>query len=181
MDCVEFRNRYCSSILQLNRRKTNGLIDSSLFLSCGKALAAGGPGSLLLTESLSCIMLFCAVGSLSEMTLYQPSGSFIAFAFRYTDPAWAFAVGWMYIFHSFLMIPLGIIGAAKMVKSFLPSFNMAMWIGIFLLPIFGALIVETKRLAQLMALITIAKILILSGLGYVATALLSRDKRLILA
>jgi amino acid transporter len=61
----------------------------------GKALAAGGPASLLISFSLVALMLYCTIYALGELSVMFPiAGSFSAFATRFLDPAWGFAMGW---------------------------------------------------------------------------------------
>ena len=67
-------------------------IDSRLFSFSRKALVAGGPSLFLMTEILSCIMLYFALDPLTEIMVYESSGLFISFADRYIDPACAFTV-----------------------------------------------------------------------------------------
>jgi amino acid permease len=70
-------------------------IGSGLFVGSGKALAAGGPASLLIAFGMISIMLYCTVYALGEMSVLFPiAGSFNAFATRFLDPAWGFAMGW---------------------------------------------------------------------------------------
>ncbi|KIW86671.1 uncharacterized protein Z519_12726 [Cladophialophora bantiana CBS 173.52] len=149
-------------------------IDSRIFLFCGKALAAGGPASLLLTEALSCIMLYCALDPLMEMMVYQPSGSFICFAYHYIDPAWAFTVGWIYVFHCFTIIPFDIIAAAKMMKAFLPSINIAVWLSTFIVALSATSLSGTTYFMQISALLTLAKLIMITGLGLLTVSLASK-------
>lgn len=68
---------------------------SGLFVGAGKALAAGGPASLLIAFFMISIMLYCTVYALGELSVLFPiAGSFNAFATRFLDPAWGFAMGW---------------------------------------------------------------------------------------
>ena len=65
-----------------------------MFVGSGKALADGGPGSLLISFSIVALMLYCTVYSLGEMSCMFPiAGSFSAFATRFLDPAWGSAMG----------------------------------------------------------------------------------------
>ncbi len=67
---------------------------TGLFVGSGKALAAGGPGSLLIAFALISVNIYCTVYSLGEMScLFPIAGSFSAFATRFLDPAWGFAMG----------------------------------------------------------------------------------------
>lgn len=66
-----------------------------MFVGSGTALAAGGPGSLLIAYGLISAMLYFTVHALGELAVMYPiAGSFSAFATRFLDPAWGFAMGW---------------------------------------------------------------------------------------
>jgi amino acid transporter len=72
-----------------------GSIGTGLFVASGKALATGGPASLLISFSLIGLMLYCTVHALGELAVAFPvSGSFSAYSTRFIDPAWGFAMGW---------------------------------------------------------------------------------------
>ena len=72
-----------------------GSIGTGLFVGSGKALANGGPGSLLIAFTLVGAMLFTTVHALGEMAVLFPvAGSFAAYSTRFLDPAWGFAMGW---------------------------------------------------------------------------------------
>jgi amino acid permease len=49
-----------------------GSIGAGLFIGCGKALAIGGPGSLLIAFSIVGIMLFCVMHALGELAAIYP-------------------------------------------------------------------------------------------------------------
>jgi len=68
---------------------------TGLFVASGKALATGGPGSLLIAFTLIGVMLYCTMQALGEMAVLFPvAGSFSAYSTRFLDPAWGFAMGW---------------------------------------------------------------------------------------
>jgi amino acid transporter len=72
-----------------------GSIGTGLFIGSGKALASGGPASLLICFALIGIMLYCTVHALGELAVLFPvAGSFAAYSTRFLDPAWGFAMGW---------------------------------------------------------------------------------------
>lgn len=72
-----------------------GSIGTGLFVGSGKALAAGGPASLLICFSLIGAMLYSTVHALGELAVLFPvAGSFAAYSTRFLDPAWGFAMGW---------------------------------------------------------------------------------------
>lgn len=72
-----------------------GSIGTGLFVASGKALAAGGPASLLLAFSIIGTMLYCTCQALGELAVMFPiAGSFSSWATRFLDPSWGFAMGW---------------------------------------------------------------------------------------
>lgn len=72
-----------------------GSIGTGLFVGSGKALAYGGPASVLLAFSLTGVMMYCTVQALGELAVLFPvAGSFAAYSTRFLDPAWGFAMGW---------------------------------------------------------------------------------------
>ncbi|KAH8815019.1 general amino-acid permease-like protein GAP1 [Xylogone sp. PMI_703] len=90
-----------------------GSIGTGLFVASGKALAAGGPASLLICFSLIGIMIYCTVHALGEMAVLFPiAGSFSAFSTRFLDPAWGFAMGWNYAMQWLVVLPLEVIAAS---------------------------------------------------------------------
>jgi amino acid transporter len=73
-------------------------LGTGLFVASGKALAAGGPASLLLAFSIVGAMLFCTCQALGELAVIYPlAGSFSSWATRFLDPSWGFALGWKYV------------------------------------------------------------------------------------
>ena len=72
-----------------------GSIGSGLFVASGKALAAGGPASLLIAFFIVGLMLYCTCQALGELAVIYPvAGSFSSWAARFLDPSWGFAMGW---------------------------------------------------------------------------------------
>lgn len=63
-------------------------------MASGKALANGGPASLLICFTLIGLMMYCTVHALGELAVLFPvAGSFSAYSTRFLDPAWGFAMG----------------------------------------------------------------------------------------
>lgn len=72
-----------------------GSIGTGLFVVSGKALAVGGPASLLIAFSVVGAMLYCTCQALGELAVIFPiAGSFSSWATRFLDPSWGFAMGW---------------------------------------------------------------------------------------
>lgn len=64
-----------------------GSIGTGLFVGSGKALAHGGPASLVIAFSLIGVMMYCTVQALGEMAVIFPvAGSFAAYSTRCTYP-----------------------------------------------------------------------------------------------
>lgn len=77
-----------------------GTIGTGLFLGTGKALATGGPASLLLCYAIVGGIVFVTMLCLGEMAAFVPvAGSFCTFSARYVDDAWGFALTWNYWFN----------------------------------------------------------------------------------
>lgn len=90
-----------------------GSIGTGLFVGSGKALAYGGPASVLLAFSLTGVMLYCTVQALGELAVLFPvAGSFAAYSTRFLDPAWGFAMGWNYAMQWLVVLPLEIVSAS---------------------------------------------------------------------
>lgn len=71
-----------------------GCIGSGIFIGTGKALHEGGAAAMIIGYTLICIMALAVMNLISEMTSIWPtSGGFINHAYRFTDPAMAFACG----------------------------------------------------------------------------------------
>ena len=111
---------------------------TGLFVGSGKALADGGPASLLLSFSIIGAMIFCTVQALGELAVIFPvSGSFSAYSTRFIDPAWGFAMGWNYAMMWLVILPLEIVAAAITIDYWGSRVSNAAWVAIYLLVIFG--------------------------------------------
>ena len=83
-----------------------GSIGAGLFIGCGKALATGGPGWLLIAFSIVGIMLLTVMHALGELAaIYPISGSFSVFSSRFIDKSWGFAMGWNYAMQWLVVLP----------------------------------------------------------------------------
>ncbi|KAI5951289.1 ALP1 [Candida jiufengensis] len=95
-------NKHVEKSENLNRQLTPrlinmitlaGVIGTGLFLSTGRALATGGPLSLLLGYMIIGLLVFFVMLALSEMSsLYPVSGSFTQYARRFGSESLGFAV-----------------------------------------------------------------------------------------
>ena len=110
-----------------------GSIGTGLFVGSGKALATGGPASLIIAYGLIGAMLYCTVHALGEMAVLFPvAGSFSAYSTRFLDPAWGFAMGWNYALQWLVVLPLEIVSASITIDFWGSKINNAAWVSIFL-------------------------------------------------
>ena len=110
-----------------------GSIGTGLFVGSGKALAHGGPASVVIAFSLIGIMMFCTVQALGEMAVVFPvAGSFASYSTRFIDPAWGFAMGWNYALNWLVVLPLEIVSASITVDLWVQNTPLnALWVTIF--------------------------------------------------
>jgi AAT family amino acid transporter len=88
----EDRLRRSLSARQVQMIAIGGTIGTGLFLGTGKALATGGPASLLICYSIVGAIVYSTMLALGEMSAFVPvAGSFCTFAGRYVDDAFGFA------------------------------------------------------------------------------------------
>ncbi|KAE8148250.1 amino acid permease/ SLC12A domain-containing protein [Aspergillus avenaceus] len=74
-----------------------GTIGTGLYLGTGRALATGGPASILLAYTICGAIVFMTMLGLGEMIAFIPvSGSFCTFAGRFVDEGLGFALTWNY-------------------------------------------------------------------------------------
>ncbi|RMZ92649.1 hypothetical protein DV736_g75, partial [Chaetothyriales sp. CBS 134916] len=111
-----------------------GSIGTGLFVGSGKALATGGPASLLISFTLVGMMMYCTVQALGELAVTFPiAGSFSAYSTRFIDPAWGFAMGWNYALQWLITFPLEIISASITIDYWIRDVPLnAAWVTIFL-------------------------------------------------
>ncbi|KAF5858865.1 hypothetical protein ETB97_003614 [Aspergillus alliaceus] len=88
------------SARQVQMIAIGGTIGTGLFLGTGKALATGGPASMLIAYAICGGIVFVTMLSLGEMAAFIPvAGSFCTFAGRFVDDALGFALTWNYWFN----------------------------------------------------------------------------------
>ncbi|GJJ11925.1 hypothetical protein Clacol_006163 [Clathrus columnatus] len=76
------------------------MIAIGLFLGTGRSLAQGGPASILICYSIIGAVVYVTLLLLGEMgTQYPVSGSFNAYATRFVDDSFGFALSWNYWFN----------------------------------------------------------------------------------
>lgn len=100
-----------------------GTIGTGLFLGTGKALATGGPASLLICYSIVGGIVFVTMLSLGEMAAFVPiAGSFCTFAGRYVDDSFGFALTWNYWFNDAVSTAADLVALQLLVQYWTDSF-----------------------------------------------------------
>ncbi|OJD35172.1 amino acid permease [Diplodia corticola] len=142
-----------------------GSIGTGLFVGSGKALANGGPASLLIAFGLIGIMLYCTVHALGEMAVLFPvAGSFSAYSTRFIDPAWGFAMGWNYALQWLIVLPLEIVAASITVNFWNEGrINNSAWVAIFLFVIVCINLFGVKGYGEAEFVFSIIKVIAVIG------------------
>ncbi|KAI9874341.1 MAG: glyceraldehyde-3-phosphate dehydrogenase 1 [Pleopsidium flavum] len=141
-----------------------GSIGTGLFVGSGKALASGGPASLLIAFALIGVMLYCTVHALGEMAVLFPvAGSFSAYSTRFLDPAWGFAMGWNYALQWLVVLPLEIVAASITVDYWNSSVSSAAWVAIFLFVIVSINFFGVKGYGEAEFVFSIIKVIAVIG------------------
>ncbi|KAK0552746.1 hypothetical protein OC845_001532 [Tilletia horrida] len=154
------------SSLHLQMIAFGGSIGTGLFVGSGKALASGGPLFLLIDLVLVGGILFTVIMALGELATTLPvSGSLASYSTRMLDPAWGFAMGWIYWLLWLMVLPFELVVATIVIRYWDVSERItpAVWIVIFLTLICGINSVGIKGYATVEvvgSMIKIAAILI---------------------
>lgn len=139
-------------------------LGTGLFVGSGKALANGGPASLLIAFALIGAMLYCTVHALGEMAcLFPVAGSFSAYSTRFLDPAWGFAMGWNYAMQWLVVLPLEIVAASITVDYWEAPVNAAVWVTIFLLLIISINLFGVRGYGEAEFVFSIIKVVAVIG------------------
>ncbi|OQE15298.1 hypothetical protein PENSTE_c029G00420 [Penicillium steckii] len=100
-----------------------GTIGTGLFLGSGKALAQGGPASMLLAYLICGGIVFVTMLSLGEMVAFMPiSGSFCTFSGRFVDDSLGFALTWNYWANDAVSVASDIIALQLLIEYWTDSF-----------------------------------------------------------
>ncbi|EOO03777.1 putative arginine permease protein [Phaeoacremonium minimum UCRPA7] len=109
-----------------------GTFGTGLFLGTGSALAVSGPLSLLIAYVFIATVVYSVMVSLGEMASYIPVvGSFTVYGTRFLDPAWDFALGWIYWFNWAITYALELTAAGLIIQYWDNSLSIAIWIAVF--------------------------------------------------
>jgi amino acid permease len=107
---------------QLSMIAIGGAIGTGLWFASGSAISSAGPGGAMVAFGLMGLIVFFMMTSLGEMATQLPLvGSFEAYANRFIDPAFGFAVGWNYWFSWSITVAAEFVAAGLIVKFWLPD------------------------------------------------------------
>ena len=141
-----------------------GCIGTGLFLTSGTALASGGPAALVLDFSIIAIMLFNVCMAMGELNVEFPvSGSFTVHSSRFLDPAWGFAIGWIYALSWLILIPLEITAAGMVISYWTTSVSVAVWITIFLILLLIVNLFGVRGYGEIEFFISLIKVIAIIG------------------
>src|ERR1700727_1502498 len=113
---------------QLSMIAIGGAIGTGLFFASGSAIAQAGPGGAMVAYGIMGLAVYCMMQSLGEMATQLPiAGSFEAYAERFIDPSFAFAVGWNYWFSWSITLAAELVAGALIVQFWFPHSNSSLW------------------------------------------------------
>lgn len=166
---VEDRLRRSLSARQVQMIAIGGTIGTGLFLGTGKALATGGPASLLICYSIVGAIVFVTMLSLGEMAAFVPvAGSFCTFAGRYVDDAFGFALTWNYWFNDAVSTAADLVALQLLLQYWTDTFpwyalGLIVWVLIVLANIINVKAYgELEYWLSLLKVVTIVVFIILS-------------------
>lgn len=134
---------------QLSMIAIGGAIGTGLFLASGSGISSSGPGGALVAYGLMGIIVFFMMSSLGEMATQLPLvGSFEAYAGRFIDPAFAFAVGWNYWFSWAITVAAEFSAAGLICKFWWPDLPGTVVALISFVLLMGLNLISTKSYAE---------------------------------
>lgn len=179
----EDRLRRSLSARQVQMIAIGGTIGTGLFLGTGKALATGGPASLLICYAIVGGIVYLTMLALGEMAAFVPiAGSFCTFAGRYVDDSFGFALTWNYWFNDVVSTAADLVALQLLVQYWTDTFpwyalGIIVWVLIVLANIINVKAYgELEYWLSLLKVVTIIIFIILSiavnaggnqGYGYI--------------
>src|SRR5271169_3915467 len=134
---------------QLSMIAIGGAIGTGLFFASGGAIAQAGPGGALMAYTTMGIAVYCMMQSLGEMATQLPiAGSFEAYAERFIDSSFAFAVGWNYWFSWAITLAAELVAGALIVKFWFPHSNSALCAAGFLALLLALNLLSVRAYAE---------------------------------
>ncbi|KAJ5898961.1 hypothetical protein N7495_003705 [Penicillium taxi] len=142
-----------------------GVIGTFLFVGIGKALIAGGPGSLFLSFVFWCFVILGVTECCSEMVTYLPiSSPFIRFAGRFVDDAFGVATGWNFFIFQAILVPFEMVAVNIILNYWTDKIPVAAVVSIILVIYIVVNSFNVKYYGEIEFWLAIAKIFLIVGL-----------------
>ncbi|KAE8144711.1 amino acid permease/ SLC12A domain-containing protein [Aspergillus avenaceus] len=171
------------SARQVQMIAIGGTIGTGLFLGTGKALATGGPASMLIAYAICGGIVFVTMLSLGEMSAFIPvAGSFCTFAGRFVDDALGFALTWNYWFNDAVSTASDVIALQLLLDYWTDNFPGWAISLIFLVVVIGLNMFSVKVYGEIeywLSLLKVITIIIFIILGIVVNCGGNRDHKYI--
>lgn len=146
-----------------------GSIGTGLFVASGSAISQAGPLGAITAYIAIGIMVYFLMTSLGEMATYMPlTGSFAAYATKFVDPAFGFAVGWNYWFNWAITLAVDAATVGVVMEYWLPDSPQWIWSAIALALIFGINALSVKSFGETefwMSIIKVVTVIIFLAVG----------------
>lgn len=143
-----------------------GSIGTGLFVGIGAYLRDAGPLSLLLGYLVWGIAFILPINlSVGEMCAYLPiRGSIFELAARYVDPAFGFAMGWVYFYAGLMLVCTEYSAVAFIMDYWQIDVNPAAWVAMAMVICLALNLVAVKYYGEAEFIMASTKILLLLGL-----------------
>ncbi|PWY67589.1 proline transporter [Aspergillus sclerotioniger CBS 115572] len=143
-----------------------GSIGTGLFVGIGSYLRDAGPLSLFLGYLCYGILFIWPTNlCVGEMCAYLPiRGSIFELAARYIDPAFGFAMGWVYFYGGLMLLCTEYAAVATVMQYWNTSINPAVWVAMAMIVCFLLNIIAVKYYGETEFIMASTKILLLIGL-----------------
>ncbi|KAJ5094818.1 hypothetical protein N7456_010679 [Penicillium angulare] len=143
-----------------------GSIGTGLFVGIGSYLHDAGPLSLFLGYLIWGVLFILPVNlSVGEMCAYLPiRGSIFELAARFIDPAFGFAMGWVYFYGGVMLVCTEYAAVATVMQYWNTSINPAVWVAMAMIVCSLLNFVAVKYYGESEFIMASTKILLLIGL-----------------
>ncbi|KAM0787016.1 hypothetical protein ACM66B_006284 [Microbotryomycetes sp. NB124-2] len=149
------------SARQVSMIAIGGTIGTGLFLSTGRALSRGGPGSLVICYTFIGFVVYCVMLCLGEMATEFPlAGSFTTYAARFLNEPFAFSIGWNYAANDAISMAGDLTAAQVLMDYWLPDGNLN-WLPslMFWFALVGLNLIHVRAYGELEYVLSMLKIL----------------------
>ncbi|KAL4998545.1 amino acid permease/ SLC12A domain-containing protein [Aspergillus recurvatus] len=143
-----------------------GSIGTGLFVGIGEYLRDSGPLSVVLGYLLyGLLFIWPCYLCVGEMCAYLPiPGSIFELAGRYVDPAFAFAMGWVYFYACVMLVCVEYSSVATVIQYWNTDVNPAVWIAMAMVVCIILNVVAVEWYGESEFIMSSTKVLLLFGL-----------------